>query len=249
MQIMSVLSDGRAKPVSVQEISNKTGLPKPTCIHILNTLAEDGYVIKVSHSSGYILGASTYYLTRFGKYNQSFVTVCRPVTKWLFKQTGFPVILAVIQGNRKYVIDRIDDEFFQGPQKEDIFTDDIYRTATGRAIMAHMDEPDVRKIYETYGPPLKNHWGEVDSYETLTKKLGEIKGLDYILTRSTERGYVSYGYAKPIFERRQCVGALGVAAYCEPADEENYLAKTHPKVLSALNKAAKEIDRRMRFNV
>lgn len=249
MQIMSVLSDGRGKPVTVQDISKKTDIPKPTCVHILNTLAEDGYVTKISHSAGYILGASTYYLTRFGKYNQNFVTVCRPITKWLFKQTGFPIILAVIQGNRKYVIDRIDNEFFQGPQDEDIFTDDIYRTATGRAIMAHMDESEVAKIYETLGPPLENHWHGIDSYEQLTKRLYELRQDEYVLTESSERGYHSYGYAKPIFEHRRCIGALGVAAYCELYDQEEFLQKIHPKILSSLNKATREIDRRMKFNV
>lgn len=253
MQIMSIISNGRGKPVSLSKISELSGIPKPTCSHILSTLIEDGYAEQVSHTSGYVLGPSTYYLTRFGKYNQSFVTVCRPVTKWLCKQTGYPIVLAVIQGHRKYIIDQvnIDTTYMQQNIDADIFTDDIYRTSTGRMILSYMDEADIQKVYKRYGPPADcDQWEGVNSFESMVKALAAIRKQPYIKTeyRINSNGKITVGYAMPIFERYKCVGAVGIAAIFSK-DELQAFEKNEPKLLAALNKAAKEIDRRLKFNI
>jgi len=118
MHIMSVISDNRGKPVTLSKISEATRLPKPTCVHILQSLIEDGYVEQISHTAGYALGPSTFYLTRFGKYNQSYVTVCRPIIKWLHKQTGYTTLLAIIQGHKKYVLDYVNSDLGRFRQRK-----------------------------------------------------------------------------------------------------------------------------------
>ena len=67
MNILSIISDAENKPVTLTEISQKSGINASTCAHIISTLSEDGYVERVSHREGYILGPETYILTRFGQ--------------------------------------------------------------------------------------------------------------------------------------------------------------------------------------
>lgn len=249
---MSVISDGRGKPVSLSKISNLTGLPKPTCVHILQSLIEDGYAEHISHTAGYVLGPSTYYLTRFGKYNQSYVTVCRPIIKWLHKQTGYSTLLAVIQGRRKYVLDYVNSDLGHvfNKENEDIFTDDIYRTATGRIILAHMTEQEIEKVYSLYGLPNENdQWPEADSFENLKKALAKIKTKDYHRTEIhiENDGLLSFGYAMPIFEKYICIGAIGVSVRIPP-DRLAEFENNEPKLLATMVKATKEINRRLKFN-
>lgn len=252
MHIMSVISDGRGKPVSLSKISEVTEIPKPTCVHIIQSLIEDGYVEKISHTAGYVLGPSTYYLTRFGKYNQSYVAVCRPVLKWLARQTGFSTLLAVIQGRKKYIIDYVNSDmgyvFNRG--NEDITTDDIYRTATGRIILAYMSDSEIEKIYSIYGLPTEyDQWPAVDSLESLKKALTKIKAQNFDRTEihTEKNGILSFGYAMPIFEKYVCIGAIGISVRIPPEKLEEF-NKNEAKLLAALQKATKEINRRLKFN-
>lgn len=248
MKIMTIISNGRNKPVSLTKIADMTGFPKPTCMHIISTLINDGFVEKISHTEGYILGPSAYFLTRFGTYNQGFVTVCRPVLRWLYKQVNQPIVLAVIQGNKKYIIDRIPSDYYS-VANEDILYDDIYRTATGRMILANMSETEIDKIWSIYGPPTeKDSLPGVDSLESLKRKLAEFKKLDYTTTLTNERTCKLYGYAMPIFEHYECIAALGVSARCNYGTEQEFHKNEEPKIINALTRATREINRRMRYN-
>ena len=252
MQIMSIISDGRGKPVSLSKIAEVADIPKPTCVHIIKSLMEDGYLEQVSHTEGYVLGPSTYYLSRFGKYNQSFVTVCRPVIKWLHNQTGYSTILAVIQGRKKYIIDYVNSEsgYVFNKSDENIFTDDIYRTATGRVILAHYSDSEIEKIYSLYGPPKAyDQWEEVKSLESLKKELKKIREKAFSKTtiHTEKTGLFSFGYAMPIFEKYVCIGAIGLSVRIPPEEFENF-KKEESKILANLQKATKEINRRLKFN-
>ena len=110
MQILTVISDGKGEPVSVAEIAERTAFPKPTCAHLLATLREDGYVKKVSHTAGYVLGPSTHYLSRYGRYENEMISLARPVMRWMEQKTHATVVLAVIQNGHKYIIEHLDNE-------------------------------------------------------------------------------------------------------------------------------------------
>ncbi len=57
----------------------------------------EGYAERVSHSQGYILGPATFCLSRYGKYNNKFISLCHPIMNYIHKKTGHAVVLAVIQ--------------------------------------------------------------------------------------------------------------------------------------------------------
>ena len=96
IKILNTISEGRNSPVSLSSISNITGINKSTCSHILSTLESEGFVKKISHTKGYVLGPAAYCLSRHGRYENEFVSICHPLINWLHKKTGYSVILAVI---------------------------------------------------------------------------------------------------------------------------------------------------------
>ena len=71
-------------------------------------------------------------------------------------------------------IDYIDTETKLLSDPAEIIPDDIYRTATGRIIMANMADSEICNIYQKNNKPPEGHWDGVDSLEKLKEKLSEI---------------------------------------------------------------------------
>jgi len=247
MKILSVIADGMGAAVTLQRISELTGYPKPTCARILATLCEDGYAVRVSHSEGYRLGPSLYYLTRHGRYDEELVSLCAPVVRWLERKSHATVVLSVIQSGRKFIIDYADREQHLFEEKERIRIGDIYRTATGRAILAHMSEGEVREIYERYGNPEPGHWDRVRSYSDLVAALAELRCEKIVVSSaiSAKRLHNARGYACPIFRGGLCIGAIGIAQ--EESAPEGISAARDRELRDLVWRGTKEIHRRIAY--
>lgn len=247
MQILSVIADGRNKPVPLGEIARLTGYPAPTCSHILDTLSADGYVRRVSHSQGYLLGPALYCLTRFGGYKEEFVTLCRPVMRWMERNSGATVILSVIEGDQKYNISTFDTAQKLFRRRVQIRTDDIYRTAAGRVLLAHMDVDEIRIIYNKYGPPAPGHWDQVTDYDSLRAALEQLREQKIVTSLSrTWDGYPLYGYVSALLRCGRCVGAIGLAYRLGDRDAE-IDPKTEVRLNRVLFRGSREIERRLAY--
>lgn len=243
MNILKLLSDNAPNSTPLKDIASGTGIEKPTCVHLLATLCRDGYVIRTSHSEGYRLGPATYCLTRYGKYEETLVSLCHPVLRWLSKKTDGISILAVIDNCEKYIIDYIDPENAIFKHTGSIFTDDIYRTATGRIILSHMDREALTTFYEKHKNPDPADWSGIDSFEKLKSELEKIKRLKYVYS-STKRGDgFDIGIGSAIFKGNKCVGAIGIAHNSVRDDREVFGAE-----LPYFEKAVREISRRLNYS-
>ena len=195
MQILQVISEGANRPVSLEKIASATAFPKPTCSHIIETLLEGGYVERVSHSEGYIIGPSMYLLTRHGRYGEELIRLCRPVLLWMERVSGAMVILAVMRGGKKFIIDHADARQGMAPEHSSIREGDIYRTATGRVILSYMDRERLKEVYLQIGAPTQEQWAGVDSLEGLEAALSELKGQTVVATETRLDGISDMGYA------------------------------------------------------
>lgn len=248
MKILSILSDNHCKPLPLQEIAKTADIPKSTCSHILATLARQGYVLRVSYTDGYMLGPQTYYLTRYGKYEDDLISLCRPVMRWLHKKSGQSIILAVAQAEKKYVLEYIDTDNNLPFGNATIVADDIYRTATGRVLLANMERSEARAVYDKYGSPKSDHWPEVTSWESLCLALDKIRPKDIICTQNSHHleQRLLTGYGKAFFKDSRCMGALGIAV--GPMPEEPQAWKETDKLYrKLLTTAANEITRRLSY--
>ena len=247
IKILNVISEGKNSPVSLLYISNMTGINKSTCSHIVSTLESEGFVKKISRTKGYVLGPAAYCLSRHLKYESEFVSICHPLIRWLNQQTGYSVILAVVERGQKYTIDYIDTEKLL-PEISEIMPDDIYRTATGRIIMANMDKSDIKEVFEKNGIPPEGHWDEVSSLETLEEELSKLTGNDIAQTYfERDDGKIILGYAAAIFRYTKCVGALGVAVLCTKEEYEHFEEK-ESLIKQNIIKARTEIGRRLKYS-
>ena len=241
MRILNILAENRQEPISLGELSRKSEIHKATCSHIVSTLEAEGYVVKISSRKGYILGPAAYCLSRFGRYKSDFVTLCRPVLEYLHKVTGRTVILAVLEGNSKYIIDHIDENHILENHTE-ILEDDIYRTATGRVILANLPEAKIYDIYKKYGNPKAEEWADVSSLKELVALLPQKK--EMVKSRTATSDFVNLGYGVALFSATECVGAVGIAVKI-PKCEETAFSDEEIRIKQILTTGASEISRRL----
>lgn len=245
--LLSILSESYESPVTLKELSEKADINKSTCSHIISTLENEGYVVKISHSKGYVLGPAAYCLSRYGRYNNELVAVCRPIMQYLYKKLGYTVVLSIIQGDTKYIIDCIDDGTVFS-KKAKIRTDEIYRTATGRAVLCNLSKEKIYQVYKKYGAPKKEDWQGINSFEELYETTQKLKKNNCFKTRvlSLDNQKVYIGYGVPICRNIGCIGAIGVAINFNVAEEKSF--SDEEKIIKLLEKGAKEIKRRLSHN-
>ena len=153
MMILRELSDAVGRPVPLAVLSERTGIHKSTLSHILKDLCDEHYVVRVSHTEGYVLGPETYLLTRYGRYGKDIIHECHPILRYINKEIGGTAVFAVVKSNVKYIIDRIADEGVYKDEGADLLVDDLYRTVTGRVILANIPLVDALDIWERNGLP------------------------------------------------------------------------------------------------
>ena len=246
-RILSVLAEHYGEPITLTCLARRAQLNSATCAHIVATLEAEGYVIKLSRTRGYVLGPEAYCLSRFGRYKNDLITQCHPVMEYLHKMTGYTVILAVIDGETKYIIDYIDNgEIFE--TKAQIRQDDIYRTATGRAILANLSADKVFDVFAKYGKP-GTQWPEVQSFEKMNRYCATVKKDGVFKNRNeNDTGWVYLGYGAALMKHGHCVGALGVAVKCTREQEIPFLQEKERLIMALLERAVQQLNRRLQEN-
>ena len=243
MQILSTVSDGGTTPTPLYLIAERTGINKSTCSRIISTLVHDGYLVKISASRGYALGPAAYCLCRFGRYGHNLISVCHPFMQYLYNTLGRCVVLAVMEGNTKYLIDYIDDgSIFE--QKQKIRKDDIYRTATGRVILGNMSREEILAIWGKYGAPTEAEWPEIKSLDDMISYRCSQNSV--VTTRKENaKGSVDLGYAIAIMRATRCVGALGIAVMTKKSEEKSFRENEEKNIIKHLLKVAPLISARL----
>lgn len=244
VKILNIVSDNRNEPVSLGEICQKADINKATCSHIVSTLLSENYLKRISHSEGYILGPAVHCLSRFGKYEDELVDLCHPILKWLNKKTDLSVVLSVIEGGKKFIIDYIDPQKCLSINNGNILPDDVYRTATGRAILFNMTKLQIKEFFEKTGAPQKNHWDEVTCPEDVFALIKKRNKQDIVVTKDFSDNIFYFGFGAPIYKKCACIGAIGIFAACQFDSQQNVDDK---EISAILLKAQREINRRLNF--
>ena len=249
MTILTALAENKNKPLSLKSISEKTGIKKSTCSHILSTLSQDGFAVRISHSKGYILGPAAYCLSNYSRYDDDFIALAHPILEWLHRKTEFAVAIAKIQGSHKYIIDYIDPTKKIYLQEANIREDDIYRTSSGRLLLSHMDSQSIAEIINKIGLPKSNHWPEVKSIDDLYYQLSKINkhGVLSVANDDKTSQNLCIGYSAAIYRYSICVAAIGCAVIVPREKLKDFQLKNESKLKEQILIAANEISRRLRF--
>lgn len=243
LDILTIVSDNRGKPVKLNAIAQKVGLNGSTCTHLVQTLCEKGFLSQVSRSAGYVLGAYPYYLTRYRTFQRELVDTCNPALRWIQRRTGHTALLAVLVEGEKFVISHAGDSKDILQERGDLYRGNLYNSATGRAMLCTMRHSELAELVHKIGLPSQEDWPGIESLEDLERNLRILAGKKVICIEhnAPDRYDAIFGISIRTPRLSGCAIGLHVHQDTPPTEEENL------RYREALLSGAKEINRRLRF--
>jgi len=249
MQVLRILSDANGHAITLAALTEETGIPKSTIAHILKTLMEEGYVQRVSHREGYMIGPELHLLTRYGRYGEDIIHECHPLLRYINREGGGTAVFAMVKGGKKYIIDRVADDGVYLDEQANLLVDDLYRTVTGRVILANIPYHEALEIFENMGMPTEeDSWPEVDSSSGFRLELEQIRKQKCYYHYAIKDGYQWFAFAVPVFREKNCIGALGLSIRKnmeEAGPDKNTFEKTEKMMI----RCRWELERRLCFDL
>lgn len=142
---------GRPASVAASAIARELALPRSTVHHLLNTLAEHGFVLHLQEERRWALGTAASELAGGFARQQPLARLGRPLVAALADRLGESTHLAVLSGNDVvYIVEE------RAPRRPALVTDvgvrlPAHLTATGRAMLAALPREQVRALYPSAG--------------------------------------------------------------------------------------------------
>lgn len=180
LDILNCIADNKGKPVNIKTISEKTGLNKSTCCHIIDTLVDRGYLVQISRTSGYVLGIYAYNLTRYSFYQENFIYIAEPILRWIQKETGNNALFASLINGEKFILKYLDTPENKLGQRGQLYKGDLYNCATGLAMLATMNSKEIKEVVNKVGLPTEKQMANADTYQKLLLRIEEISKSDVV---------------------------------------------------------------------
>jgi IclR family KDG regulon transcriptional repressor len=229
-------SDG---PRALGDVASDCELTKSNAHRLLQTLTELQYVHQAPESRNYEATLRVWELgtSVFGRFDIR--TAAAPYLRALQEESGESVHLSIFDNGDAVYIDKLDSQEAVGAYIRVGERVPAYCTATGRAMLAYLDE---RTITEA-GRELQRHTDlTISKPEELTAALDDVRRLGYALTRGEwRRGVV--GVAAPIRSQSGTVIA-GIGA---AGPEERMTDDQVDRATRATLKTAEDISRELGF--
>jgi DNA-binding IclR family transcriptional regulator len=226
-------------PLSNRELTELTGIPKPTVSRITATLVSAGFLFRLSDSERFVLTSSVLELSNGFLRNFDIRARARPFLIELAERTALSVHLAVRDRLDMVVIDAIRPRSAVLVSRLEIGSRmNLSRTAIGRAYLAALEAPEREKLLIGLQAAEGDDWGHVGSR------------LDSALQDTIEQGFaiatgewydglnaIALGFTGPSGER-YAVNCGGSADQC-PRDW--LIARAAPALLECVARIMLEI--------
>ncbi|GAA4824419.1 IclR family transcriptional regulator [Nocardioides caeni] len=138
---------GQPEPVAVERIAREVGLPRSSTYHLLQAMADEGFVVHLPDERRFGLGVAAFEVGSGYARQAPLQRLARRPLAALVDRTGHSAHLAVPHGRDVlYVVEE------RAPGRPPLVTDVGVRlpshlTASGRAILAHLPTAQVRALY------------------------------------------------------------------------------------------------------
>ncbi len=178
LSVLEALAEGPGAS-SLADVSARAGLNASTCHHLLTTLSARGYVTRDPATRTYSLGNKVFQLSAARARQIDVVRLASDTLAKLNAETGEAVHLAAMQGRELVTLAKLDsrhavrvDSGLGGKSNA------AHATATGKAILAWLPEPEVRAI-AAHSRMLQFTERTVQSIDELLKELRLVRRHGY----------------------------------------------------------------------
>jgi IclR family transcriptional regulator, positive regulator for flagellar biogenesis len=226
-------------PLSNRELTELTGIPKPTVSRITATLVSAGFLFRLPDSERFVLTSSVLELSNGFLRNFDIRARSRPYLIELAERTSLSVHLAVRDRLDMVVIDAIKPRSAVLVSRLEIGSRmNLSRTAVGRAYLAALEEPERQKLLLGLQAAEGDDWGHVS--ERLGQTLRETAANGFaIATGEWHDGLnaIAAGFIGPSGER-YAVNCGGSAHQC-PRDW--LVTRAAPLLLECISNIVHEV--------
>lgn len=230
---------GADAPVSNRELTDWTGIPKPTISRITATLVGAGLLHRLPDSERFVLTASVLELSNGFLRNFDIRARARPYLIRLAERTGLSVHLAVRDRLEMVVIDAIRPRSAVLVSRLEVGGRmDLSRTAVGRAYLAVLSEADRRALIGSLQTASGDDWPTIAG--GLQRGIDEALRLGFAMSVGEwHRGLnaVAAGFVGPSGERYS-VNCGGAAHQCP---REILVDDVAPALLECVGRITREI--------
>ncbi len=204
--ILELVAQRNGQSITLTEIANELQLNQATAANINKTLVHKGYLEHIGKKKGYRLGPAAYRLTNEVPYGQDLVIAAREVMEKLTTQLNESCLLGVLRNYKRYILHVVNSE--QEIQVQMRSERNVYETASGRMLLAHLSEKELERFIQHNGLPDPALWEEGSSMEKLHEALAQIKKEGLTMT-FMGNGHIR-GFAVPIVVNNTVVAGLSV---------------------------------------
>jgi DNA-binding IclR family transcriptional regulator len=226
-------------PLSNRELTELTGIPKPTVSRITATLVGAGFLFRLPDSERFVLTASVLELSNGFLRNFDIRARSRPFLIELAERTSLSVHLAVRDRLDMVVIDTIRPRSAVLVSRLDVGSRmDMCRTAVGRAYMAALSEPERQRLLVGLQAAAGDEWADLGT--RLDDALQETIAQGYAIATGEwheNLNAVAVGFIGPSGER-YAVNCGGAAHQC-PRDW--LTSRAVPALIECIGKIVREI--------
>lgn len=244
LAVIETLNRRRVTPLDV--LHARTGLPKSTLVRLLETLIEEGYVVRVSRREGYALTEAVLRLSAGMRHRDVLVDVARPLMEAFTQEHRWQVSLATSENS--WMVVRFTTRHLSPFARDEIFLNrrvPILASAIGRAYMAGCSAEEqefILRLIEDRDP------GEVAA-------AGGRERVAAILRRARREGYAtivrppddpSRSFAIPILDLRRSerpLGSIVIFYYRSVMTEAEAVAKYLPAMRELADAVAGDLAR------
>lgn len=220
--ILELIAQADGQALTLTEISAELGISQPTAANIINTMVSRGYVEHVGKKKGYKLGPTAFRLTNVVAYEQDLVEVSKRPMEELTLQLNETCLLGVLRNHKRLILHVTNSN--HDIQVQVRSERSVYETASGRLLLAYLDEKERARFLHHNRLPSHSLWAEASTEVGIVEALSAIKNKGLAVTHLIER-HVK-GFAVPIFTKGKVVAALSIFLpeyRCTPTKEKEII--------------------------
>lgn len=213
---LQILACMNRRPIStIQDLHRDTGLPKPTLVRFLKTMARAGYVTNDERQAGYQLTALVSSLSSGYHGDPLVIEAGRPWAIQITRQLHWPVSIAVLESDAMVVRFSTVADSRVSPFHSTINMQlNLFTKALGRAYLAYCDDDQIEAFAAAAergdDPTAARIAGDRDYLSTLIRS---IRRSGYALRDTRAEPRNSNTLAVPIFLGGQVRATLGVTFF------------------------------------
>ncbi len=205
LDILELIATDPDEPKPLGEIATALNLNAGTSANIIKTLVSRKYLEKIDKQKGYCLGPMAYRLIGNEGYQKGLINAAKPEMHSITKKMNENTLLCVLNGNMRVVILRIqsDNEL----QANTAIEKKAFDTASGRLLIAMLDDTGLDKFINKYGVPDNDEWDGVTNHKSFQKQINKIRTQGYAM-QITKNQII--GLALPVYKNDKVIAALSI---------------------------------------